>query len=78
MLCSIYTDWYYFQDGETDLAGPSDSLRKAFWRALLCTGTVAIGSLLICFATCLRIILFVFTAEQKAVGADANCVQKCL
>jgi len=74
----MFTSWYYFQDGVNDLEGPPHTFAKAFCRTLECIGTVAIGALLICFATCLRIILFIFTAEQRIVNGEMNAAQKCL
>jgi len=41
-------------------------------------GTIAIGSVLIAFATLLKIVLFIFTAEQKATSDDMNCAKKVL
>jgi len=51
----MFTNWYYFQDGQNDLAGPPNSLFKAIYRAFISVGTIAIGSLIIALATCLRI-----------------------
>lgn len=72
----MFSNWYYFQDGQNDLDGPPHSFNKALKRALCCLGTIAIGNLLITIASLIRIVLFVFSAEQKVAGENANCLAK--
>jgi len=76
MLCTMFTKWYYYQDGEHDLDGPSGAFSEAFKRAIICLGTIAIGSLLITIAIIIRIVLFIFTAEQHVINPESNIVYR--
>lgn len=73
----MFTDWYFYQNGESDISGPPNAIGRAFVRALQCMGTVAIGALLITFATILRIVLFIFSAEQKVIDPNMGTAAKC-
>jgi len=50
----MFTNWYYFQDGQNDKAGPPNSLTSAVMRAVVSIGTIAIGALMIALATIVR------------------------
>lgn len=65
ILCSMFSIWYYSQDGRRDLKGPSNSLIRGVFRAIIGIGTISIGSLLVTLANILKTVLWLISAKQK-------------
>jgi len=53
----MFTNWYYFQDGQNDMAGPKNSFPAALQRSLFSIGTVALGAFMISLASIVRLVV---------------------
>jgi len=69
----MFSNWYYYQDGQNDLAGPVDGFSKAGRRTLESIGTIAIGALIIAIATSLRVLIGWFAGKTREI-TDQNFI----
>jgi len=74
----MFSNWYYFQDGQNDLAGPRDSFSKAFRRTVESVGTISIGAFIIALATSLRLLIGWIAGKNREIAEQNFVVKACI